>query len=222
MPFAAIKSDTREVVFIGETQSVVNSYATSRSGIEAYVGNIPNNDLDIGDYINAGGARQTRPFSTEKTALDLNTSRTLISNAFNAFIRDIPVWHIQIGTDDAQTAYQVAVKWAYMQAAIAVRVADGTLFTSLSETNRDNLVAHIVKEVTEGGHSVYHRFLGVSKTLLNQWSSSDDTPVTDGSTCYTDLVSTAGVARGPDGTRTAISGATIPTNFDPGQFSLAR
>ena len=222
MPFVTIKSDTREVTGVYETQSQANAAASSVAGVDAHTGNITNNDIDIGDYINQAGHRQTTPFAAEQTSLELVTIKTRISNAFNSFVSDIPVWHQQVGTDDAQTAHTVAVRWAYFQSALALRIADGTTFTSLTDTQRGNLIDHIVKEVTDAGHSVYHRMLGISKTILNQWHSTDDTPVADGSTVYTDLVTTAGVARGPDGTRTAITGATIPTNFDPGQFDLAR
>ena len=201
-----LENGARRVEVPYATQAEANTAAAAGgAALLAFVGRV-SDDVEPGDYITARGVIFT-PVAAQ-TAAQVGQLRGEIQDAFKEAMDTLQMgeWRRFILNDGANLT--AARDYAYHQAALGWGIADSSVFASLSRTNRDDLVEHLVKQL----QTDLYRWFGkdVSTSNRSAWTT---TSTADGAQIYTDLASTTGAARSPDGTRTAITGATIPTGF---------
>ena len=200
------------------TQAEANSAAAQNPNLTAHTGNI-NEDVVPGDYINSAGALLSAPPAAIRNRDAATDHKAQIRDEFTAWVLRRNTWMGGLGLDDNhEDALKAADRWAYHSAATADVLVDFNYLPSLSLTNRNSFVEHIIKALRDDDRDAYERFLS-SKTARDAWSAVS---CRDGQLIYSDMLSgTPGTPQDPDGSFNSLgSTITIPTKFDPSRLTL--
>ena len=220
MAFVTFKTElgARQVDMVYATQAEANSAAAQNPNLTAHTGNV-NEDVNPGDYINSAGALLSAPPAAIQHRDERVQHKAEVRDVFNAWVERRNDWQTGLGLDDNhEDALKAADRWAYHACATADALVDFNYLPSLSLTNRNSFIEHIIKALRDDDRDAYDRFLS-TKTARDAWSAVN---CRDGQQIYSDMLSgTPGVPQDPDGSFTALgSTITIPTGFDPSRETL--
>ena len=220
MAFVTFKTElgARQVDMVFATQAEANSAAAQNPNLTAHTGNI-NEDVVPGDYINSAGALLSAPPAAIRNRDAATDHKAQVRDEFTAWVLRRNTWMDGLGLDDNhEDALKAADRWAYHSAATADVLVDFNYLPSLSLTNRNSFVEHIIKALRDDDRDAYERFLS-SKTARDAWSAVS---CRDGQLIYSDMLSgTPGTPQDPDGSFNSLgSTITIPTKFDPSRLTL--
>ena len=221
MAFVVFKLEEggRLVEMVYATQAEANSAAAGNAAWTAHTGNV-NEDVNPGDFISSSGALLAAPPAAVRNVREGAEYRSQIQTEFNAWVGRRPTWLADIGSDNEESASTGALKQIYMMAALGDQIIAGNYLAGQSRTNRNSFVEHIVKAIRDDYREAYDRLLNASANVRNQWNSVS---VADKAPVYSNIVtSTLGTPKDPDTSYTAVSGVTVPDNFDPSQNGLRR
>ena len=106
-------------------------------------------------------------------------------------------------------------RWAYQQIALGSQIADRVAFATLTDTQRGAVIDHIVTMISTIGETWYNVMVGQEGESDGGYSAEwAEASVAANDVIYSDIVTTTGATRGPDGAFTALP-VLIPTGFKP-------
>ena len=173
MAFVTFKTElgARQVDMVFATQAEANSAAAQNPNLTAHTGNI-NEDVVPGDYINSAGALLSAPPAAIRNRDAATDHKAQIRDEFTAWVLRRNTWMGGLGLDDNhEDALKAADRWAYHSAATADVLVDFNYLPSLSLTNRNSFIEHIIKALRDDDRDAYERYLA-SKTARDAWSGS--------------------------------------------------
>ena len=158
---------------------------------------------------------------SDKTDAFKDDLKQKLYRAYDTFSKDVrrQSWgSLQASGTTRYDALVATDRWVYHQIAIGYRIAEGDApFSATTDEQKITLVDHIADIIVRLGYTWYKVMRDGTTTLRASWAA---TSVADGATLYSDIVTTAGATRAPDGSYTTIAGGTIPASFSPEVSSL--
>ena len=203
-----------QIVFIFKTNAEAVAKAAERTnwGVTA----VNQEQADVGWFVNTAVnpsvASSTVP-AAQTTADTQTVQYKRISQAFLTGMRSLNerCFYRTRGGLATATDFNAAVKWVFHQAALMKALEDGNAVASLGQTARRNRFDYIEGYIT--GRAVEQFiFFTNNKTASDRWAGIS---LADGTTISTDLLTTAGATRTPDGTDNYQGGGSIPVKFSP-------
>ena len=212
------KAPDNQIIGVFDTTAKANTFAATGSGwAVTSVEDQP--DVDVGWYVTSAvspGAVSKDPPSTVVSSAQKIDWRSHISAAFLTYIRTLPKWRsdMEISTH-IQAALKAAIRYGFHQAAMAAQVAatSNPLFGSLTDAQRDTLIAHVIDVLSRQAATILSEFVG-NATDRDNWSG---VAVIANTTIRSDLATSTGAVRTRDRSFTAMAGngSTIPDKFTP-------
>ena len=224
-----LERSARRVEMVYETQGEANSAASGQTTIFAQTGSV-NDRVQPGDFINSAGHLLTSVPAGVRDEREKGQFKDQIQDAFSSWVQRRPLWLVDaysanrtIGNNyisAQEAASRGSLKQIIMLAALGDAIIEGHYLSGLTRTNRNSFIEHIVKAINDDYRGLYDGLINASATARNNWSSAS---VEDKAQVYSNIItSTLGTPKDPDTSYTAVSGVTIPDNFDPSQEGLRR
>ena len=214
-----LEQSARRVEMVYETQGEANNAASGQTTIFAYTGTV-NDRVQPGDFINASGHLLTSVPAGVRDEREKGQFKDQIQDAFTSWVQRRPNWLADIGSETEEKSSTGALKQVFMLAALGDAIIEGHYLSGISRTNRNSFIEHIVKAINDDYRGMYDGLLNASTSVRDNW---DGVSVADKAQVYSNIItSTLGTPKDPDTSYTAVSGVTIPDNFDPSQEGLRR
>ena len=206
---------------VRDNQAAVDALALADADLTAYTGSLADATMaDIGWYFGTDNvATATIPTATlwefRKAELKAEIAMAYRTAQNPAVLGSRQAWWPNVAGSAAakaisEDALLATDRWVYHQAAVADRVIDAALFPTFTTAQREAVVAHIV-HILNTAEEVWYRAMVGSQTARDSWKAVD---VADNQVLYSDILTTTGATRNPDGSYTALP-ATIPPGFKP-------
>ena len=88
-----------------------------------------------------------------------------------------PTWLADLGSTTEQDAAKGSLKMIFMMAALGDQIIDGNYLSSISRTNRNSFLEHIIKSIQDDYRLLYDNLVAtVPPPIRNNWNGTPTWP----------------------------------------------